>query len=171
MRDLKARDVDVPFAARLVRPDQRVGAVAQFLLEIGERIPGIAGDRPLPELFWNQAFEQRRLGAAEIAGLREARRRDRECDQDRQAAKATSLALAALAARRGRARLQSVGRRFAMPLDADHRQDNDAAPVAARFGQPVPTEQRSAGNAMIVPMSPSPGRLALAGPVLRTIKG
>ena len=109
MRDPEARNVDVPVAARLVRPDQRVGAVAQFFLEIGERIPGIAGDRSLPELFREQPLEQRRLGAAEITGLREARRRDRECDQDRQAEEAASLALAALAARRRRGRLEAIG--------------------------------------------------------------
>ena len=72
MRDAKPRDVDVPVAARFVRPDQHVRAVAQFLFEIGQRIAGIAGDRALPELLRDQALEQRGLRPSEIARLRGA---------------------------------------------------------------------------------------------------
>jgi len=81
MRELEARDVDIPAAARLVRADQRVGAIAQLLLEIGDRETRVTGDRPLPELPGDQAVEQRRAGAAEIASEGQARERERERDR------------------------------------------------------------------------------------------
>src|SRR5947209_12163580 len=84
-------------------------------------------------------------------------------------------ALAALAAR-GRVRLETVSRIVSVPLDADHRQDDDAAAVIARLGQsgadgaplrrecdhnshvPLPRRDRSAGS---VHMIKWPTRLTL----------
>jgi hypothetical protein len=134
MRDPKSRDVDVPVAARLVRPDQHIGAIAQFLFEVGQRITRIAGDRARPELLRKQAFEQRRLGPSEIAGLYGRRRRNRESDAECQPTKTHDLAFAALAARRGRVRLETIGI-VSVPLNADHRQNDDAAAVIARLDQ------------------------------------
>ena len=151
MRDLKARDVDVPVAARLVRPDQHVGAIAQLHFEIGERIARIAGDRPLPELLRDQAFEQRRLGPAEIAGLREAPRSQGDAARDRVTWPARTSSAASQPDRRCARRkyISACGacraartssardhrRTVAVPLDADHRQDDDAAAVIARLDQ------------------------------------